>query len=191
MKISLILLSFILLFLNSSAQVYSDSVEQTFKNIVSYQDEEGVFGFKKNGKEFIEPIFKMVFPFTSKITTVVDSTGKYGILNHRGRWYLKPEYELISPIVNSRYIILSGDEFKIYQKRKLLKTVSNPFDTDYMVFRDMVEKSDMLDKALVLRVMEMTFDSRHHHDLTDTKKMYSKTILSTSWGTKWILDQLL
>jgi hypothetical protein len=158
---------------------------------VSYEHEDGKYGFKKDGEAFIQPKFNVVFPFTSKITTVADSNWRYGILDFRGKWYKKPTYDLISPVVNFRYIVLSGDQFRVYNKKKILKTVLNPFDIDYKVFRAMIEKSDMADKNLIIRVIDMSFDGNHHHDLTDIKKTLSKTILSSVWGTKWIIDQIL
>ena len=116
--------------------------------------------------------------------------GKYGVEDSTGKWIVQPEFDLISPIVNNQFIGLKGTRFIVFDDFKKIKSIEGPFDTDYIEYSDVAEKSDLEDKDLIVRIIEMYFDG-HHYELNDTKMTLSKTMLYDESTTKWILSKIL
>lgn len=146
----LICLSFI-----SSAQNWSDSLDLNESSKYIYYDSlEGKFGYTQSGKVVIKPKFDAGFSFHSKLATV-KTNGKWGAINKKGRWKIAPSYDLMSTIINGQY--LAEKESVFYWKTVSGKVLYSGdfFKIDYLKLLNHTKKSQLEDKELIIRVLEM------------------------------------
>ncbi|UKN00320.1 hypothetical protein K6119_11300 [Paracrocinitomix mangrovi] len=197
-RILLILLS-VLSVHYSLTQKYTDSSYISVSKPTIFMDSNNLTGFKKNERIIVGAQFRKAFGFNCNLTTVADTSNRYGIIKKNGKWAIEPSFQLISPVLNKYYITLKDSVFQVYKGKRELYAHKGHFDVDYKEYVKMIQESDIIDKDLILRVLKMygvgypTTETRDNY-LDEQRRMYfmlSKTMLTAYWSTDWILSKLI
>jgi len=137
------------------SQSWSDSLDLNENSrYVFFDSLQGKYGYIQNGEVVIKPKFEDGFSYHSNFATV-KKNGKWGAINKKGRWKIAPRYDLMSTIVNGQYLAEKKSIF--YWKTVSGKVLYSGkfFKIDYLKLLYYAKQSELEEKELVVRVLEM------------------------------------